>query len=311
MSTLPWWDAAAVRAALSWPAAVAALRDALRGGLDPEAEPARTATPFGAGELLTMPSTGARYAGVKLATVAPAGVPRIQGVYVLFDAASLAPVALLDGPALTALRTPALSALGVDLLAPTEAHRLVVFGSGPQAHGHVHALRAVRPVDSVVLVGRDPGHLAALIDRLAAEGVTARAGRPAEVADADLVVCATSSPQPVFPGRLLSPDAVVVACGSHHPDRRELDADAFRGRGVLVESVTAAGREAGDVIKAVAAGALRPAELVPLASLVRDATDARPRVFKTVGMGWQDLVLADAVVAAGDIGGTPAYEANR
>ena len=304
MNALPWWNAAAVRDALGWPAAVAALRDALLGGLDPEAEPARTVTPFGAGELLTMPSTGARYAGVKLATVTPAGVPRIQGVYVLFDADSLAPVALLDGPALTALRTPALSALGVDLLAPPQAHRLVVFGSGPQAYGHVHAVRAVRPVDSVVLVGRDPDHLAALTDRLAGEGITARAGRPAQVADADLVVCATSAADPVFPGALLSPETVVVACGSHRPDRRELDADTFRGAGVLVESLAAAGREAGDVIMAIEAGVLRTAELVSLADLVRGATDARPKVFKTVGMGWQDLVLATAVVVTGATGAT-------
>ena len=306
VGTLAQWDARAVRSALPWPAAVAALREALLGGLDPEAEPARTATAFGPGELLVMPSSGSRYAGVKLATVAtvaPPGTPRIQGVYVLFDAATLAPVALLDGPALTALRTPAVSALGVDLLAPARSHRLVVFGSGPQAHAHVHAITAVRPIDSVVLVGRDPGRVAELADRLAAEGVTARPGRADQVAEADIVVCATSSADPVFPGRLLSAEAFVVACGSHRPEARELDADAFRDRGAVVESVAAAGREAGDVILA----GLAPDELVPLADLVTGVTTARPVVFKTVGMSWQDLVVAAAVIATG---GPPVQKSN-
>ena len=81
--------------------------------------------------------------GVKLGGVAPEnpgrGLPRITGVFVLFDGPTLEPVALLDAPELTALRTPAVSAAIVDLIAPPEASRLVVFGSGPQAVRHVEA----------------------------------------------------------------------------------------------------------------------------------------------------------------------------
>ena len=296
------YQAAEIESALDWPAAVAALRDALLAGIDPETEVPRAAYPFGAGQLLTMPSTAGGRAGVKLATVAPGnparGLPRIHAVYLLFDAATLEPVAMLDGTALTSLRTPAVSALGVDLVAPANARRLVVFGTGPQAYGHVHALAAVRPVESVGVVGRDPARTAAFVRRLQREGIAAAVTDAAAVAQADLVACCTTARQPLFDGRALPAAAVVVACGSHEPDAREVDAETLRRCGVVVESVTAACREAGDVMLAMAEGAVGPADLVSLAQLARGATQARPRLVKTVGMGWEDLAVAAAVVDA-------------
>jgi ornithine cyclodeaminase len=258
---------------LTYAGAVAALREALLSGLDVDADPARTVVPVPAGQLLLMPSSGTRYTGVKLATVAPDSTPRIKGVYVLMDAATLAPLALLDGPALTTLRTPAVSALAVDHLAPKAPARLVVFGRGPQAHGHVAAIDAVREVVDVTLLGRGDD--------------------PAPVAEADIVCCATTARTPLFDAGLIRPHATVVAVGSHEPDARELPADLMGT--VVVESVATARREAGDVIMA------RTADLIPLASVVRHETtvpDDRPRVFKSVGMAWEDLAVAAAVYEA-------------
>ena len=94
--------------------------------------------------------------------------------------------------------------------------------------------------------------------------------------------------------------ATVVAIGSHEPDAREVD-ERLAGRAtVVVESRASALREAGDVIAAIDAGALDPAALVPLAALVRGeacAADDRPRLFKSTGMAWEDLVVAAAVYA--------------
>lgn len=302
MSALPGWGADRVLGALSWPEAVAALRSALASGLDPEAEPARTSTPLGSGELLMMPSGGGELAGVKLVTVAPGnparGLPRIHGIYVLFDAATLAPVATLDGAALTAVRTPAVSALGVDLVAPHEAHGLVVFGTGPQAYAHVHALRAVRPVRAVTVVGPDPERAQRLVDRLCSEDVPAAVGDAASVAGADLVACCTTSREPLFDGASLAEHAVVVAIGSHEPSAREVDSETVRRCGVLVESRAAALAEAGDVMLAVADGAVAAGDVVPMADVVTSRTARRPRLIKTVGMGWEDLVVASAVVGA-------------
>ncbi|MFG1992275.1 ornithine cyclodeaminase family protein [Actinoplanes sp. NPDC048988] len=282
---------------LGFPRAVAALRGALAAGLDPEREPSRVPIDTGTGEILVMPSADHKTAGVKLVTIAPGnparGLPRVHGVYVLFDAETLVPRAVLDGAALTALRTPAVSALGVDLVAPPGAHRLVVFGTGPQARGHIEALRETRPIDSVRVVGRDPARTAAFADSVGASAAGAEA-----VADADLVVCCTTARQPLFPGSLLAPEAVVVAVGSHEPDAREVDAATVRRGGVLVESRAAALREAGDVIQALDAGVIDAGALVTYADLVQNSTAARPRLIKTVGMGWEDLVIATAVVEA-------------
>jgi ornithine cyclodeaminase len=270
-------DAAAVEA-LGVMRAVRALEAALVGGLDPEREPPRTVLDAGTGQLLVMPSAAGGTAMVKLVTVGPTE-PRVQGVSVVFDPETLAPAALVDGPALTTLRTPALSALAIDRLARPDARRLLVYGRGPQAHAHVAAVRAVRPsVDHVDVVGRE--------------------GAPADVvAAADVVCCCTTSRQPLFDGAQVGDEACVVAIGSHEPDAREVDETLVRRATVVVESRASALAEAGDLLLAgVDAGAL-----VPLAELVRgDAQPApgRPRLFKSTGMAWEDAVVAAAVLAA-------------
>ncbi|MFC4852446.1 ornithine cyclodeaminase family protein [Actinophytocola glycyrrhizae] len=269
---LPFFDHDAVMA-LTYAGAVHALRGALLAGLDVDADPVRTVVPVPAGQLLLMPSSGARYTGVKLATVAADSTPRIKGVYVLMDAATLAPLALLDGPALTTLRTPAVSALAVDHLAPDSPARLVVFGRGPQAHGHVAAVEAVREVTGTTLLGRGDD--------------------PSPVGEADIVCCTTTARTPLFDAALVRPHTTVVAVGSHEPDARELPAELMTT--VVVESIATARREAGDVILA------GTTDLVPLAAVVRqEATvpDDRPRVFKSVGMAWEDLTVAAAVYEA-------------
>ena len=276
--SLPYLAAADVAERLGAAAAIEALAQALLDGLDPEADPPRGTLAVGAGELLVMPSATTDHAVVKLVTVG--GEPRIQGVCVVFDATTLAPVALVDGIALTNVRTPAVSALAVRALASPDAHRLLVFGRGPQAHGHVEAIRAVRPIERVDMVGRDAGPIDAL------------------VASADIICCATTAREPLFDGSLVAGHATVVAIGSHEPDAREID-DALAARAtVVVESRTSALREAGDVIGAIASGALREDELVTLADVVcgRVAVPAGPRWFKSTGMAWEDAVVASALV---------------
>ena len=301
---LPFLDAAALAERLSMSDAVDALEAALQAGLDPAADPQRTSVPTPNGDLLLMPSAAGAVA-VKLVSIAPAnpdrGLPRIQGVVVLFDPVTLTPVALIDGAALTTLRTPAVSALAVRHAARADAHRLVVFGSGPQADGHIAAMRAVRPITDVVIVGRDPGRAQALADRWSgrtAPGLTTRVGSAADVADADLIVCATTAREPLFDGRSVRPGACVVAVGSHEPSARELDADLVRRSRIVVEDVATALREAGDLILAD----VPASDLLTLADLVHarraPQREPSPVVVKTVGMAWQDAVVAAAAHSA-------------
>ena len=293
-------DAAAITRRLPHAAAVDALEAALRGGLDPEADPPRTSAAATGGELLLMPSAAGGGLGVKLVTIG--GDPRVQGVYVLFDGETLAPAAVLDGIGLTDLRTSAVSALAVRHLAAREPRRLVVFGTGPQARAHVRALRAVAAIEHVALVGRDPSRAEALARELRTDPGApdvAIAG-PEAVSEADVVCCCTTAREPLFDGDAVGDDAVVVAIGSHEPEAREVD-ERLAGRAtVVVESRASALREAGDVIAAIEAGAIGRDALHGLAALVRGEVSpapGRPRLFKSTGMAWEDLVLATAVHA--------------
>ncbi|MBB4684269.1 ornithine cyclodeaminase family protein [Amycolatopsis jiangsuensis] len=282
--------------------AIEALRTALAGGLDPDADPARSVVPVPAGQLLLMPASWGGFTGVKVASVAPGnaerGLPRIQGHYLLLDEPTLSPLAVLDGVAITSVRTAAVSAVAAAALAEPEASRLVVFGTGPQAHSHVAALRAVRPVRDLVVVGRDPARTQAFVAQYAE--LSARAGTPADVADADLVACCTTARAPLFDGAALPEHATVVAVGSHEPEAREVDDTTVARSTVVVEAIAAGLREAGDVVQAVRSGALAEEDLVPLADLVcgRAVPGPGPRLFKSVGMSWEDLVVAAATYRA-------------
>ncbi|NUW41641.1 ornithine cyclodeaminase family protein [Nonomuraea rhodomycinica] len=318
LTALPYLDAGTLRRLVPMVRAVRVLEDALRAGLDPEDTPLRTAADLPGGQLLLMPAAAGRYAGVKAVTVAPGnpgrGLPRIQGTYLLFDGGTLTPLAALDGVALTSLRTPAVSALAVRHLAEPDASELLVFGTGPQAYGHAEALAAVRPVRSVTVAGRDPGRAEALAAHCrAALGLRARAlpgtGDGPQlreaVSRADLIACCTTARLPLFAGVLPRDGATVVAVGSHEPDARELDDDLVARSTVVVEARSSALAEAGDVIVPISHGTITTGHLAGnLAELIagRLTPGPGPRVFKSTGMAWEDLVVAAAAYEAWDVG---------
>ena len=298
-------DAQSLSERVSMPDAIRAIGDVLRGGFDPETDLPRTILDVPHGQLLLMPAAIDGMVGQKLASVAPdnpaRGLERIQGVYVVLDGGTLAPVAIIDGTALTSLRTPAVSAAAVDVLAGPEAGHLVVFGTGPQAVRHVQALHAVRPLRTVRMIGRDKGRTddAVAAARALAPETDIAVGSVADLASADLIVCATTASDPLFRADAVRADATVVAIGSHEPGKAELPAALLGGGQVVVESRRVAETEAGDVIRAVAAGTLQPDDLVTMHELFTGATSPaqdRPRIVKTCGMGWQDLAVAARAV---------------
>jgi ornithine cyclodeaminase/alanine dehydrogenase-like protein (mu-crystallin family) len=305
-SAPPYVDAATISAALSPAAAVDAITTALRAGLDPSQDIPRKGFPVHSGELLVMPAQTSEHVGIKLATVAPQnpdrGLPRISGTYVVFDADTLRPSHVMDGVAITNLRTPAVSIAAVRpwLDRISSPLRVVVFGAGPQGIGHLETVAAVHQVASAAVVVRHP-------DRVRLPGsVTATllaAGDPdvsATLEAADLVVCATTARTPLFDSRLLNDRAVVVAVGSHEPEAREVDSALCARAAVVVEDCRNALRECGDIVIAIADGALRPDDLLSIREVAtgdRAAAD-EPVLFKGSGMSWQDLVVAEAVLAA-------------
>jgi ornithine cyclodeaminase/alanine dehydrogenase-like protein (mu-crystallin family) len=296
-------DAEALRARVDLPRAIRSIVSCLRDGFDPDDDPPRTVVDVSHGQLLLMPSELGRHVGQKLATVAPAnpgrGLERIQAIYVILDADTLAPLALIDGTELTNLRTPAVSAAMLDLVAEPDARTLVVFGTGPQGRRHVDAVRAVRQIERVRFVGRDRARAESAVATTSMPGLDVAVGRPDDVADADVVVCATSARAPLFDAGLVRDRTAVAAVGSHERDARELPGALLGRAQVIVESQQVARTEAGDVVMAVAEGHLSAGDVVPMAHIATGAVAVardRPRVIKTCGMGWQDLAVASAAI---------------
>ncbi|WP_371526435.1 ornithine cyclodeaminase family protein [Streptomyces sp. NBC_01283] len=299
----PYVDAEAMARLVPMSTAIEAVEAALGTGLDPEKEPPRGVVDVPGGQLLMMPSSTRSYTGVKIATVTPRNaardLPRVQGVYLLLDGTTHTPVALLDGIALTSLRTPAVSGAAIRHLAVPEAGRLLVFGTGPQAWGHVEAVRAVRPtLAHVDVVARNPERVAAFVERCRDAGLSAAPATPADVATADVVCCCTTAREPLFDSALLPSHATVAAVGSHEPDAREVDEKLLRRGLVVAESHEVAMRECGDIVLATASGAFDMNTLRTLDELVRGEVklpDGQPRLFKSAGMAWEDLAVAAAV----------------
>jgi len=304
VSGFPFIEADRLGRLLPMEAAVDALEAAFGSGALPAA-PLRTHIETEAGSLVAMPATGPQGTGVKLLTVTSGnpevGRPLIQGLYILFSAGTQEPEAVIEGAALTALRTGAVSGLATRYLAREEAARLVIFGAGTQARSHLEAMLAVRPVDRVTIVSRTADRANALAGSARELGVTAEVAGPAAVERADIVCTCTTSPTPVFEGSLLSRGSHVNAVGAYTPQTRELDDDTIGRARVVVETRVVALAEAGDLLIPLGAGSIGPDHVVAdLSEVVHGVTVRRSpeevTVFKSVGVAFEDLVVARAAV---------------
>lgn len=300
---LPSIGAAQLAELLPMNVAVDALEAAFAGTL-PEA-PLRAHVEAGDGDLLLMPAVSEQGAGVKLVTVNPGnparGLPLIQGVYVLFAPGTLEPVAIIDGAALTGVRTAAVTGLATRHLARPDASTLVIFGAGTQARTHLEAMVAVRPVERVIVVSRTPERAEALVERARGLGLEARTGEAPDVSEADIVCTCTTSPTPVFAGSELRPGAHINAVGAYTPETRELDTETvLRGR-VVVETREAALAEAGDLLVPIEEGVFAAEDVAADLSEVAGGAEVRTSdaditIFKSVGVAFEDLVVARAAV---------------
>ena len=300
-------DAESLRRVLSMAAAIDALEAAFRTEDPSRSAPLRSSVATPAGTLLLMPAAGERGVGVKLVTLSEfnprRGLPFIHAAYVLFDRETQRPEAMIDGAELTAIRTAALSGVATRKLARAGARRLVIFGAGVQATAHLEAMVAVAPVEEVVIVSRTPDAARTLAERAEGTGVRASVGEPSSVAEADIVCTCTTSGVSLFDGRLLAEGAHVNAVGSYLPDQRELDTETVRRAKVVVETREVALAEAGDLLIPIAEGAIGAEHIVAdLAEVVRGAAvrtgDDDVTVFESVGMAFEDLVVARAALDA-------------
>ena len=237
------------------------------------------------------------------------GLPTIQASVVWHDGESGRPTAVLDGDALTALRTGAASGVATAELAEPDATTLAIIGAGIQAPDQVQAVRAVRPIDTVRIASRTLASADRLAARIAAAGDVAVevCATPAEaVHGAHVVCCATSATEPLFPATALGPRVHINAVGSFRPEMRELGSDVLGLASlVVVDQLEAAEKEAGELIRALEDGTLAPGALVEIGDLLQ--RDERTRrdgitVFKCVGLAAQDWAIARLAVARATAG---------
>ena len=309
-----FYDADEIRLRLPWPRMLAALEDALRGDVNaplrvnhaievPGKQPA---------SLLLMPAwrAGSRI-GVKLVTVFPGnaqrGQPSVAAIYAMFDANDGTPLAVLDGEELTARRTAAASAYAASRLARRDAEHLVMVGAGRQSRGLIEAHMHIHPIRRVSIWSRTSERAEATADACARVSIPAQPCRDLEaaVASAAIVSCATLATTPVVLGEWLRPGVHLDLVGAFKKDMRETD-DAVMSRAdlIIVDDRAAALAEGGDVVQAIASGAIDATRVAgELRDLARGTHPGRTRndqitVFKSVGFALEDLAAATAVVDA-------------
>jgi len=300
-----------IRRAVTMPEAIEAARDAFIAlSTGQGAVPLRQHLPTPHGTSLVMPAfaPAAAAVGVKVVSVTPGnagrGLPTVQAVVLLLDEASGTPLAILEGTFLTQLRTGAAMGLGAELLAPPDADVVALFGAGATARTGLWAICAVRTIREVRVVHphteRFPAFAAALQDDLGNDCPPLhRVDSPLEaLRDALIVLTATTSPTPLFPGEAIEPGAFVGALGAYTPTTRELDTTAILRAKLVVDTRAGALHEAGDVVIPIQEGRIGAdhvwAEIGEIASGRQDGRTSPDEVcvFKSVGNAMQDLVLA-------------------
>ena len=273
--------------------------------------PDRAHIDFGANTLLTMPAADERFVGIKLATVVPDNatrqLPVTGGLMTLFDAETGVPLAILDAATLTAQRTGAVGAVGVQHMTPEDLSTVGIVGAGVQGTWQAIFACAVRPIEVVHFVARSDASAERFVSN-----VSPRVGRAVRLSRCHdtrellersaLVITATTSTEPVLPDDpALLAGKHFISVGSFKPDMRELPAAALRLSGHLAIDSEAARHEVGDVIGPVAEGILEPADVFHVAELAtgrRSLERSETTAYKTVGMALYDLCAAQAFYRA-------------
>jgi ornithine cyclodeaminase/alanine dehydrogenase-like protein (mu-crystallin family) len=223
----------------------------------------------------------------------------------LFDPKQGGVAALVEADLLGQYRTGAASGVATKKLARADASTVGVFGTGKQARTQVLAVCKVRPIKRVCVYGRDPDRRTAFAAQLAAETGTdvVPVGTPEEAAEGlDVVVTATSAREPVLFGEWVGPGQHLNLVGSNFLAKAETDVEVFRRATVVtVDSKEQAKLEAGDFDKALKAGVLQWADVYEFAPLLVGKYPGRESpqdvtVFKSLGLGVQDIALAVKVV---------------
>ena len=248
--------------------------------------------------------------GAKLISVFPdnfaKGVQSHQGLVILFDPDSGAPVCVVHAGEITAIRTAAASAVATDALARTDATRLAILGYGEQAATHARAIAKVRALSSITVWGRSSDRAMAFAQMISAElglPVTPCADVKSSVADADIVCTVTTAAEPILEGRLVKPGTHLNLVGSGFAGPTEVDSDLVVRSRFVADSREGVLAQGAEFLRAKAAGLIGDDHIVAeigevlAGRAVGRRTPDEITVYKSLGHVVQDLASAWALYA--------------
>lgn len=228
------------------------------------------------------------------------GLDIIQGIYILLDGDTGAPLAVMDGKFITAIRTAATSAVATRFMMTPGRKKLAVMGAGVQAEFHIEAMLAVAQIDHIAIASRSQEKAEQLAERTKSGfGVECEVGSVEKaVYESDLICACTSSAIPLFDGLLIRPGTHINAVGAFTPQTRELDTITVARSRVIIDEQSAAGREAGEILIPVSERAVKLDHIKgTLADVVTGLVAGRTAMdeitlFKSCGLAVEDLVTA-------------------
>lgn len=232
------------------------------------------------------------------------GLEAAGGLALVFDVNTGVLRGLVDAVALTALRTGAIGGVAAKYMAREDSTSAGILGSGRTAWTQLEALNVVRGLERVKVYSPTKSNREKFAEKVEKRlGLKCRAvDSPREVLDGvDVVVAATNSAEPVFDGGWLGDDVHITSIGAL-PTRRELDITTYRRAGVVAADLKEAVlKEAGDIIAAVNAGVVNPAEVRELHAIVKTGINVRKdrkmiTLLKSVGFAPLDLFFAVEVL---------------
>jgi ornithine cyclodeaminase len=226
---------------------------------------------------------------------------------VLFCGRTGLPRTVMEAGHLTDVRTGAGTALAARHLARAESSSLVLFGAGRVARNQLVALAATLPLKRVRVIARSRARAEAFMrwahNADVSQDVALTDDAEAAVADADVVVCATTSAKPVLQGAALRPGTFVAAVGANQADAREVDTETIaRASKRVIDSRADCLKHAGDLQIPLQEGALQASDVAEIAEVVSGRRPGRENsreitYYKSIGVPIQDIWTAQRIEA--------------
>ncbi len=231
--------------------------------------------------------------------------PSLHSQILLFDRRHGQPLALIDGTSVTWWRTAGISALASRFLSREDSETLLLLGTGKLAPFLIRAHACVRPLKRVIVWGRSPEKVEALLSSMRDQlpGITFSASTSIREScpEADIVVSATGSHEILVEGRWIRPGTHTDFLGNHHADKRECDTELVCRSRVYLDTRVNCLKEAGEILLPIAEGRFTQEQVVGELSELCSGTaagrvsDGEITLFKSVGAALGDLAAARLV----------------